>query len=131
MCSSILAITKRFGATFFSVGWKDMQSLPILIPNTETLVYVYSNSKMVAGTWNSDKLKMFASNNEDFSSPHCLLALPCSWQCLSRHRSMPARSMSLRKVSHKAFVFSVFSRNHGKTKPPTWRSVSSEALQLL
>ena len=33
--------------------------------------------------------------------------------------------MSLRKVSYEAFVFSVFSRNREKTKPLTWRSVSS------
>ena len=33
--------------------------------------------------------------------------------------------MSLRNVSYEAFVFSVFSRNRGKTKPLTWRSVSS------
>ena len=39
--------------------------------------------------------------------------------------------MSLRKVSHESFVFSVFSRNQKKTKPPTWWSVSSEALQSL
>ena len=36
----------------------------------------------------------------------------------------PALGMSLRKVSYKAFVFSVFSRNLGKTKPLTWRSAS-------
>ena len=41
------------------------------------------------------------------------------------------RGMSLRKVSYEAFVFSVFSRNQEKTKPLTWRSVSSEALQSL
>ena len=35
------------------------------------------------------------------------------------------RGISLRKVSYEAFVFSVFSRNRGKTKPLTWRSVSS------
>ena len=33
--------------------------------------------------------------------------------------------MSPRNVSYEAFVFSVFSRNRGKTKPLTWRSVSS------
>ena len=37
--------------------------------------------------------------------------------------------ISLRKVSYEAFVFSVFSRNQEKTKPLTWQSVSSEALQ--
>ena len=42
-----------------------------------------------------------------------------------------ARGMSLRKVSYEAFVFSVFSRNQEKTKPLTWLSVSSEALQSL
>ena len=31
----------------------------------------------------------------------------------------------LRKVSYEAFVFPVFSRNQGKTKPLTWLSVSS------
>ena len=36
-----------------------------------------------------------------------------------------ALGMSLRKVSHKTFVFSVFSRNQGKMKPLTWLSVSS------
>ena len=46
-------------------------------------------------------------------------------------RQVPARGMSLRKVSHKAFIFSVFSRNQEKTKAQTWRSVSSEALQSL
>ena len=35
------------------------------------------------------------------------------------------RGMRLRKVSYKAFIFSVFSRNQGKTKPLTWQSVSS------
>ena len=39
--------------------------------------------------------------------------------------AVPARGMSLRKVSYEAFVFSVFSRNWGKKKPTTWRSVSS------
>ena len=42
-----------------------------------------------------------------------------------------ARGMSLRKVSYEALVFSVFSRNQEKTKPLTWQSVSSEALQSL
>ena len=32
---------------------------------TEKLVYVYSNSKMVAGTRDTDELKMFAWDNED------------------------------------------------------------------
>ena len=40
-------------------------------------------------------------------------------------RFWAARGMSLRNVSYEAFVFSVFSRNRGKTKPLTWRSVSS------
>ena len=35
------------------------------------------------------------------------------------------------RVSEEAFVFSVFSRNQEKTKPLTWRSVSSKALQSL
>ena len=39
--------------------------------------------------------------------------------------------MSLKKVTNEAFVFSVFSRNQEKTKPLTWLSVSSEALQSL
>ena len=37
--------------------------------------------------------------------------------------------MSLRKVSYEGFAFSVFPRNQEKTKPLTWLSVSSEALQ--
>ena len=32
---------------------------------TKKLVYVYSNSKMVAGTRDTDELKMFAWDNED------------------------------------------------------------------
>ncbi len=32
---------------------------------TEKLVYVYSNSKMVAATRDADELKMFAWDNED------------------------------------------------------------------
>ena len=32
---------------------------------TDKLVYVYSNSKMVAATRDADELKMFAWNNED------------------------------------------------------------------
>ena len=32
---------------------------------TEKLVYVYSNSKMVAGTRDTDELKTFAWDNED------------------------------------------------------------------
>ena len=42
-----------------------------------------------------------------------------------------ALGISHKKVSYEAFVFSVFSRNQEKTKPLTWRSVSSEALQSL
>ena len=37
----------------------------------------------------------------------------------------------LKKVTDKAFVFSVISKNQEKTKPLTWLSVSSKALQLL
>ena len=44
---------------------------------------------------------------------------------------VPVLGMSLRKVSCEAFVFSVFSRNEEKTKPQTWWSVSSKALQQL
>ena len=51
---------------------------------------------------------------------------------ITRKQNRPAAlGMSLKKVSYEAFVFSVFSRNQEKTKPLTWRSVSSEALQLL
>ena len=32
---------------------------------TEKLVYVYSNGKMAANTWDSEALKMFAWDNED------------------------------------------------------------------
>ena len=39
--------------------------------------------------------------------------------------------ISLRKVTYEAFIFSVFSRNQEKTKPLTWWSVSSKALQSL
>ena len=38
------------------------------------------------------------------------------------------QGMSLTKVSYEAFIFSVFLRNRGKTKPLTWRSVSSLSL---
>ena len=39
---------------------------------TEKLVYVYSNSKLVASTCNADKLKMFAWDNEDVEVLYCL-----------------------------------------------------------
>ena len=41
---------------------------------TEKLVYVYSNSKLVASTRDADKLKMFAWDNEIIGS-----ALPACW----------------------------------------------------
>ena len=40
---------------------------------TEKLVYVYSNSKLVASTSDADKLKMFAWDNKDVEVLHCLL----------------------------------------------------------
>ena len=42
-----------------------------------------------------------------------------------KHPFSSAWGTSLRKVFYEAFIFSVFSRNQEKTKPLTWRSVSS------
>ena len=45
---------------------------------TEKLVFVYSNSKLVASTCDADKLKMFAWDNEDVEVLHCRL-VPSGW----------------------------------------------------
>ena len=42
---------------------------------TEKLVYVYSNSKLVASTRDADKLKMLAWDNEDVEVVHCRLVV--------------------------------------------------------
>ena len=50
---------------------------------TEKLVYVYSNSKLVASTSDADKLKMFAWDNKDVEVLHCLFLRqggPCQAQ---------------------------------------------------
>ena len=45
--------------------------------------------------------------------------------CLRDPGSTGSPGHEPQKVSYEAFVFSVFSRNRKKTKPLTWRSVSS------
>ena len=65
-----------------------------------------------------------------FVAATCASTLVGHRYVLQSHQTT-ARGMSLRKVSYEAFVFSVFSRNQEKTKPLTWWSVSSEALQSL
>ena len=40
---------------------------------TEKLVYIYSNSKLMASTRDAEKLKMFAWDNEDVEVLHCRL----------------------------------------------------------
>ena len=57
-------------------------------------------------------------------------SLPLLGHFWARQQPWPL-GVSLRKVSYEAFVFSVLSRNQEKTKPLTWQSVSSEALQSL
>ena len=66
-------------------------------------------------------IRLQSSSLSPCSSPH--------WS--SGNHSLTTLGMSLRKVSHEAFVFCVISRNQGKMKPLTWQSVRSEALQSL
>ena len=78
-----------------------------------------------------DILNLFQTRIRISQAP--MLCNKINYGYLCPARTSPGHEpLSLRKVSYKAFVFSVFSRNQEKTKPLTWRrwrSVNSEALQ--
>ena len=89
------------------------------LPQIHTKIFPYASSprftgKMVDACWNVVDSEDYKFTKLGYGRLRRLGVIIIS-----------ARAMSLRNVSYEAFVFSVFSRNRGKTKPLTWRSVSS------